>query len=204
MESSAVLVPEKQAATIAKITRRKLRYWHEVGLVEPSVSHRLGRKTVRLYTLDEVLQLRIAGWLRNSVSLQEIRKIVRRQEVAYQSPLSALRFAKGDDGQIYFQHPDGTWETNKPRGQMVIEQAIPLDEFRADINTATRRVARLHGRVEKRRGALASKPVFAGTRVPVATVQAFLDRGYSTAEILQEYPGLSPEDVDTARARLAG
>ena len=112
MESSAVLVPEKQAATIAKITRRKLWYWHEVGLVKPSVSHRLGRKIVRLYTLDEVLQLRIAGWLRDTASLQEIRKIVRRQGVAYRSPLSTLGFARGGDGRIYVQHPDGTWETN--------------------------------------------------------------------------------------------
>ncbi|HKE52322.1 MAG TPA: DUF433 domain-containing protein [Actinomycetes bacterium] len=199
-----MLVPEKQAAAIAKITRRKLCYWHEVGLVKPSVSHRLGRKIVRLYTLDEVLQLRIAGWLRDTASLQEIRKIVRRQGVAYRSPLSTLGFARDDDGRIYVQHPDGTWETNEPRGQMVIEMAIPLDRFRADINTATARPARLHGRIEKRRGVLASKPVFAGTRVPVATVQAFLHRGYTTDEILREYPSLTAEDVDAARDRLAG
>jgi uncharacterized protein (DUF433 family) len=204
MEPSAVLVPEKQAAVIAKITRRKLRYWHQVRLVTPSVSHRLGRKVVRLYTLDELLQLRVAGWLRDTVSLQEIRKIVRRHEVAYQSPLSTLRFAKGADGRIYFQHPDGSWETNEPRGQTVIEKAIPLDKFRTDIQTATRRPARFRGHVEKRRGVLASEPVFAGTRVPVATVQAFIDRGFSTSAILKEYPSLSRKDVDAARERLAG
>ena len=81
MESPGALVPEKQAAAIAKITRRKLRYWDEVGLISPSVRRRLGRKVVRLYTLDEVLQLSVAGWLRDSLSLQQIRKIVRQQGV---------------------------------------------------------------------------------------------------------------------------
>ena len=117
VESPGALVPEKQAAATAKITRRKLRYWDEVGLISPSVRRRLGRKVVRLYTLDEVLQLSVAGWLRDSLSLQQIRKIVRQQGVTYDSPLSELCFAE-HNGEIYFQHPDGTWEANKPRGKV--------------------------------------------------------------------------------------
>jgi uncharacterized protein (DUF433 family) len=203
VESPGALVPEKQAAAIAKITRRKLRYWDEVGLISPSVRRRLGRKVVRLYTLDEVLQLSVAGWLRDSLSLQQIRKIVRQQGVTYDSPLSELCFAE-HNGEIYLQHPDGTWEANKPRGQGVVSGAIPLKRFRRSIDDATHRPAELCGRVEKRRGALGSKPVFAGTRVPVSAVQEYLRRGYDPIDILKEYPSLTAEDVDAARERLAG
>ncbi len=197
------LVPERQAAAIAKVTRRKLRYWEEVGLVRPSISQRLGRKIVRLYTLDEVLQLSVAGWLRDSLSLQQIRKIVRQQGVSYDSPLSELRFAEYE-GRVYFQHPDGTWEGGTSLGQTVISEAIPLNEFRRSIDAATRRPAKQHGRVEQRRGTLDSRLVFAGSRVPVSAVQEYLNRGYSTPEILGEYPSLSPQDVQVARERLAG
>jgi uncharacterized protein (DUF433 family)/DNA-binding transcriptional MerR regulator len=197
------MVPERQAAGIAKISRRKLRYWEEIGLVIPSVSYPLGRRKVRLYTLDEVLQLSVAGWLRDTLSLQQIRKIVRQQGMAYDSPLSVLRFAEYK-GEIYFQHPDGTWEAGKPKGQGVIAEAIPLRRFRRRIDAATRRPSGFRGRIEKRRGALGSKPVFAGTRIPVTAVEAYLRRGYSTADILDEYPGLAREDVDAARERLAG
>lgn len=200
---ASALVPERQAAAIAKITRRKLRYWEEVGLVRPSVSQRLGRKIVRLYTLDEVLQLSVAGWLRDSLSLQQIRKIVRQQGVTYDSPLSKLRFAE-HEGSVYFQHTDGSWEAGKPLGQTVIPEAVPLNEFRRSIDAATRRSAKLRGRIEKRRGTLDSRLVFAGTRVPVSAVQEYLNRGYSTTQILREYPSLSPQDVQVARERLAG
>ena len=51
----------------------------------------------------------------------------------------------------------------------------------------------------RRRGVQRSKPVFAGTRIPVAAVQRYLDAGYDTAAIIREYPSLTPEDVETAR-----
>jgi uncharacterized protein (DUF433 family) len=43
--------------------------------------------------------------------------------------------------------------------------------------------------------------VFAGTRIPVATVQRYLEAGYDTAAILREYPSLTSADVEAARRR---
>ena len=51
-----------------------------------------------------------------------------------------------------------------------------------------RRVVR--HRVEKRRGVHASAPVFAGTRIRVATVQRYLQQGYETSAILEAFPDL--------------
>ena len=46
---------------------------------------------------------------------------------------------------------------------------------------------------------VASAPVFAGTRIRVATVQRYLQQGYQTDAILQAFPDLKVEDVDEAR-----
>lgn len=40
--------------------------------------------------------------------------------------------------------------------------------------------------------------MIAGTRVRVSTIRRFLEAGYSTAEILKEYPTLTEADVEAA------
>jgi len=45
--------------------------------------------------------------------------------------------------------------------------------------------------------------VLAGTRIRVATVQRYLQRGYQTDAILEAFPDLKVEDVDEARRQLA-
>src|SRR5437763_10906610 len=47
---------------------------------------------------------------------------------------------------------------------------------------------------------LAGKPVVKGTRLSVAFILEFLAEGWSESEILDNYPGLTPEDL---RACLA-
>ncbi len=42
-----------------------------------------------------------------------------------------------------------------------------------------------------------------GTRIPVATVLACLAQGMTTEDILNEYPALTPEDIQAALAYAA-
>ena len=49
--------------------------------------------------------------------------------------------------------------------------------------------------VERRRGALGSAPVLAGTRIPVSTIQSLHEAGWSTERIVDNYPGLDAADV---------
>jgi uncharacterized protein (DUF433 family) len=79
---------------------------------------------------------------------------------------------------------------------------ILLDPLRLRINKAAARPAGGAGRVEKRRGVHASAPVFAGTRIRVATVQRYVQQGYQTEAILEAFPDLSVADVEEARRQL--
>ena len=51
----------------------------------------------------------------------------------------------------------------------------------------------------KRRRVHASKPTFAGTRIPVSAVEAFLQEGASDEDILAAYPQLTAADIAVVR-----
>jgi uncharacterized protein (DUF433 family) len=54
------------------------------------------------------------------------------------------------------------------------------------------------GRIERKRGVMGGRPVIAGTRILVSSVQAFAEAGYSAAQITEQYPTLTPADVAAA------
>jgi uncharacterized protein (DUF433 family) len=85
----------------------------------------------------------------------------------------------------------------------VLHEVIQLDPIRARIREATRRTRDDYGKVEKHRGRRASKEVFAGTRLPVQTVVSWLQNGFTTEQVIEAYPDLTPADVQVARAYVA-
>jgi len=197
-----IAFPDKRAAQLAGITMRQLRHWEKTGLVIPSVRRQISpRNTVRLYSFQDLVELLVVAELRHrpGISLQHIRRLVRHlSTLDFDAPLRELKFAtRGRE--IYINFPDGTWSGDPVPDQVIFRQAIALDDVVAKIGRAAERDPKSAGEVTHRRGVQHSKPVFEGTRIPVAAVQRYLDAGYDTAAILREYPSLTPEDVETAR-----
>lgn len=195
---------DKRAAQLAGISMKQLRHWEKTELVVPSVRQQISaRNTVRLYSFRDLLELLVVAELRHrpGISLQHIRRLVGYlRSRAFEAPLSELKFAThGSD--IYINYPDGSWSGDPCPGQLIYRQAIALDEVAAKIDRATGRDPGAAGQVTSRRGVRHSQPVFAGTRIPVATVRRYLEAGYDTAAILLEYPTLTPADVEAARRR---
>jgi DNA-binding transcriptional MerR regulator len=201
-----IAFPEAQAARLARILPSRLRYWEDTYLIGPSIRRQLSpRNTVRLYGFEDLLSLLVVSELRTErdMSLQHIRRVVAHlKSRGYAAPLRELKFATIGK-QIYFQHPDGTWEGDLAPDQIVLEKVLHLDPLRARISRAAGQRSARAGAVEKRRGVHASAPVFAGTRIRVATVQGYLQHGYDTAAILAAFPDLAPADVDQARRLLS-
>lgn len=195
-------VPDKRAAKLAGISMRQLHYWEQVGLVVPSITRQISpRNTVRLYSFQDLLELLAVAELRHrpGISLQHIRRLVAHLRTReFGAPLRELRFAtRGQE--IYFQYPDGSWSGDAYPGQLIYFQVIALDEIGTKIDTVNDRAPEAAGQVVSRRGVHRSKPIFAGTRIPVATVQRYLQAGYDTKAIIREYPSLTAADIETAR-----
>jgi uncharacterized protein (DUF433 family) len=201
-EDDLIAYPQDRAAAVAGVSQRVVRYWDRTGLIQPQVRRRLSpRNVVRLYNFQDMLSLLVAAELRRRrFSLQRVRKAVAHlRSRGYQEPLTELRFATAGK-EIYFQHADGEWEGDLSRDQLIFHSVIDLDMIRAKIREGVQRPASAHGKVEKRRGSLGNKPVFAGTRIPVATVTGWLAEGFSDDQIIEEYPDLTPADLRAARA----
>jgi uncharacterized protein (DUF433 family) len=193
-------VPDKRAAALARISLRQLHYWDQTGLIVPSIKKRISRRNVvRLYSFQDLLSLLVAAQLRNRISLQHIRRIVAQlNQRGFAEPLRELRFATHGQN-VFFQYPDGSWSGDPLPDQVIFHQVIELEALRAKIPTVTERDPASAGRMVRRRGVMGSKPIFAGTRIPVDTVLSYLEAGYDTEAIISEYPSLTPADIEAAR-----
>jgi uncharacterized protein (DUF433 family) len=196
-----VALPAVDAARLADVSVGQLRRWAEQGIVTPSVASPVSaHRSVVLYGFHDLVALLVAAELREHVSLQHIRQVVEHlRDRDFQRPLTELHFAvKGK--QIYFRLPDGTWEGGRSPRQIVFHQTLSLEPLRARIRAATQRPATLAGRVETQRGRLGSKPVFAGTRIPVETVRGYLAHGYTPRDVVKAYPSLTLEDIEAVQS----
>jgi uncharacterized protein (DUF433 family) len=189
----------ERAAALTGISTRRLKSWHQIGLVSPRVDAQLSPRTVvRLYGFDQLVELLVAhDIVQRGHSVRQVRSFVDVLRADHPKPLRQLRWAvEGDE--LFVQFPDGTWYGDRRPTQSVLAETIDLDEVRARVHEGLVRPGR-PGDVERRRGAMGGKPVFAGTRTPVAAVRTYLARGASDREILEAFPHLTKADIQTAR-----
>jgi DNA-binding transcriptional MerR regulator len=182
------------------LSRRQLQYWDEQRFLSPSVSSRGGRGKMRLYSFRDLVSLRAAAALRrDGISLQQIRRVVEHlQGLDYREPLAELRCWSAGDGKLYFAEA-GTVRQGRRPDQTLVEVTVPVPAIvgaleQAIVQLDTRRV----GSIERRRGALGSKPVIAGTRIPVSSIRRLAADGADVNEILALYPDLTTADVAAA------
>jgi uncharacterized protein (DUF433 family) len=196
---------EERASTLVGVHEQTLRRWAAQQLVKPSVTKKLStRNIVRLYDFRDLMALLVVQALQETISHQYLRRVIDRLRKEYEQPLTELVFAVSGK-EVFFQHPDGSWEGGRVPNQTVAKVVIPLAEIRTTIRDAAKnpRANEVVGRVERRRKVLGSKEVFAGTRVPVDAVRAFLEEGATESEILEAFPRLTGDDIEVVRKQSA-
>ncbi len=92
---------------VSKITGssfRQIDYWDRTHFIKPSVSEASGYGSVRLYSFNDLIQLKVAKTLMDKgISLQKIRKAItylKKNMPEVEKPLSELRFLT--DGETVF------------------------------------------------------------------------------------------------------
>jgi len=106
---------------------------------------------------------------------------------------------------VQFEEP----ETGKLRGVVdgqyhLLPIRSVMDDVRREADALRHRSPEQIGKVEKHRYVSHQADVIAGTRVRVSTIVRFLEAGYSTEQVLKEFPTLTEADVEAAKKHATG
>lgn len=205
MGDDLIGVPQRRAASIIGVSERRLVRWRRVQLLVPGPAATVGARRYWTYSLQDLVQGRVIVQLEErGVDARMIGRLVTAvRSVAHPRPLASLRWAT-ERGEVFVGFSDRTWLGGRVPNQYVATEVLDLEEIRAGVLEAIpRRPAGSAGRVVRQRGVMGSKPVFEGTRIPVGSVVAFLERCLPDEEIIAAYPDLTSDDIDEARRRLA-
>lgn len=193
--------------TVSRLTNlsvRQLHHWDRTGFFSPAFADPNTRRPhSRVYSFQDVVGLRTIAKLRGAgVSLQELKK-VRALFSLGQSDEWANRTFYTVGRRVFFTHEDAIVAA-KPLGQRVEPGILNMGPIVADVKASIRQ---LHvrpkeqiGQVTRDRSIMGGAPVVAGTRIPTATIAWFYRNGYTTSQILVEFPRLTEEDVAAAIA----
>lgn len=193
-----------QAACLTGLSNRQLRYWAVTGFFKPSFMDERQRPYGRIYSFRDVVGLRTLAMLRreHNIPLQELRKVGSWLDQHYDAPWAELRFYVAGR-RVFFSDPELGVRRHGSRPQQTV---IPV-EMEAVAAAAEADALKLRERSRDEIGAIVrhrytshNAPVLAGTRIRTEAIWNFHQAGYTTDEIMREYPRLTPTDIERALA----
>ncbi len=133
----------KTVARLAGLTLRQIDYWDRTHFIKPSVKEASGYGTGRLYSFEDIVQLKVAKTLIDKgVTLQKIRKAItylKKNFPDVKKPLAEMRFLT--DGETIFVLADKKEKILDAlaRGQMVFALAIGalIEELKGEVKKIT-------------------------------------------------------------------
>ncbi len=193
---------EEQAARLTGVTVHRLRHWDRTKFFVPSLAAD-GRRLPfsRIYSFHDLLSLQVLRALRDDAgcSLQHLREV--REKLAHlgddlwsRTKLYVLR----KKVVFYVEEKD---ELREPvSGQVVLQipLGIVLSDMEKSVKELSKRGPNELGRIDRRRNVSHNAAVIAGTRITVGSIKRLAEDGFSTEQILSEYPSLTEEDVAAA------
>lgn len=201
MEKSVISgFTEAQTTGLTGVSLRQLRYWAGDGFFAPSLTTS-DLPNLRLYSFRDLVSLKVLNQLRNreEIPLQELRRTKKKLSDLGErlwSETTLYVFGK----RVVFHNPVTGRLEEAATGQGVLK--IPLKIVTGDVQKAVdamrQRRPESIGQIERKRGVVQYQPIIAGTRIPVASVRAFAEAGYSHEAIREQYPSLTIDDIKAA------
>lgn len=192
---------EDQASRITGVSLNQLRQWDKEGFFRPSYSSDQPHVPYgRAYSFRDLVSLQVLHDLRNEkrIPLGHLKKVSEKLAHLGESRWTAATlYVLGK--RVVFDNPATEQREEIVSGQRVFN--IPL---RVVIRSTRRRIEALNdrtskaGQFERHRFVAQNERVFAGTRIPVATVIAYLEAGFTVKKILAEFPTLEASDIEAA------
>ncbi len=193
---------EEQVERITGLSKGRLRYWARTDFFKPSFVEANRRLPYsRFYSFKDVVALKTLELLRvrNAVPLQQLRKVASKLS-HLQDRLWSETILFVVNKQVHVVYPETGKAEAVLTGQYALE--LPLKEViestRATIIDMAKRRPGTEGRLARNRGIARNAWVVEGTRIPVAAIRRLSEDGFSTRQIIEEYPDLTEADVEAA------
>ena len=192
----------EHVARLTGLSERQIDYWDRSGVFSPSLSRTSSKRPDgRIYSFRDVVILRSLALVSDvspSQDMADISRWLRRHTTtatdgdADWDGLQLLR-----DGDTFRGDIAASGSENAAHGERIELKDIAY-EMRTRATVLGPRLATDIGRVQQHPDVVHNAPVLAGTRIPTRAVWDFHVAGYSTRDILREYPTLTDEDVAVA------
>jgi uncharacterized protein (DUF433 family) len=191
-----------QVTKLTGLSMRQLSYWDKLGFFEPQYAADDRRSPYsRIYSFTDVVGLRTISILKNKYkcSLPHLQEVARKLAAYSKTPWADLTLYVWKR-KVQFNEP----ETGKTRGVLDGQYALlpiksVLEDVRREAEALRHREAAQVGKIERHRYVSHHSDVIAGTRIKVTTIRRFIEAGYSTADILKEYPSLTEADIKAVK-----
>lgn len=186
----------KLAAALSGISSKRLGYWRTTHLLTPEVSAR----APVLYSYRDLVALRTVAYLRDSRSLQKIRRALQTMKnIGETEHLSTYRLEEqGRQGIVLVQDEGAVDLTDRPGQTLTVVklgdvlQSFPLDGV--DVPN----LAHPRENISVDPGVRGGRPVIKGTRVPYELVAGLVRDGVDPDEIADFYPSITPASARDA------
>ena len=186
----------EQVSRLTGLPVRVLRDWERAGLFTRHFGSDNGhRPSRRLYSFRDLVELRARAELRQRLPREELGKLAAWLREHGETPLAELGVYLRD-GQVDLVERG----VELPPGGVRFELAPLAADLRRAAERLGQRTPDEIGQVVRRRGVMGGAPVLAGTRIPTKAVWSFHEAGYGTAEIFEQYPRLTEDDIRAAIA----
>jgi uncharacterized protein (DUF433 family) len=193
---------EDHAERLTGISRRQLRYWDETGFFTPSLAYEDRNEAFsRLYSFRDLVSLKVLNALRNEakVSLPHLREV--KIKLAHLGDhLWAHTTLYVLNKKVIFDNPElgNREEVLSHQAVFQIPLRIVSKNMHGAIQAWRKREESTIGKVERHRNIAHNQVVVAGTRIPIKSIKAFADAGYTVEQIKREYPTLTEADIQAA------
>lgn len=118
----------KAIHSITSLTIRQIDYWDKTHFIKPSVREAAGYGSVRLYSFNDLVQMKVARTLMDKgITLQKIRKSItylKKNMPDVEKPLSELRFLTDGNTVFVITRDDKQIVDTLKKGQLVFSIAL--------------------------------------------------------------------------------
>ncbi len=193
---------EEHISKVTGLSYSQLRRWDKRGFFSPAHAYENRSSAFsRIYSFEDAVGLRTIATLRSAPYRISVKRLENLAEKMESDGIANWAEAKiwVVKGEPCYWRPNFSEVVGSETGQLSMLPVIEvIEEVKSRVDEIKVRSSNSYGKVERHRHIARNAWVVSGTRIPTATIRRYNEAGFTTSQILEEYPTLRHEDIEAA------